>query len=117
MATWDSALKQWGSLSLGKALKPAAELADRGFVMDQTFRNQTLDNKARFSAIMPTAKLFLPNGDAPVVGSVFKNKELAKTYKLLGKKGPSAFYTGAARATRWRRSSRPRRRPRARRCR
>ncbi|GAA1575997.1 gamma-glutamyltransferase [Kribbella sancticallisti] len=94
LATWNSALKQWGSLSLRKALKPAAELADRGFVVDATFRSQTLDNKARFAAIVPTAKLFLPNGDAPVVGSVFKNKELAKTYELIGKKGPSAFYTG-----------------------
>jgi gamma-glutamyltranspeptidase/glutathione hydrolase len=94
LATWDSALHSWGSLSLGKALQPAADLADRGFVVDQTFRNQTLDNKARFSAIVPTAQLYLPNGDAPVVGSVFKNKDLAKTYKLLGKKGPSAFYTG-----------------------
>jgi gamma-glutamyltranspeptidase/glutathione hydrolase len=94
LATWDSALHSWGSLSLGKALKPAADLADRGFVIDQTFRNQTLDNKARFSAITPTAALYLPNGDAPAVGSVFKNKDLAKTYELLGKKGPSAFYTG-----------------------
>jgi len=94
LATWDSALRSWGTLSLGKALKPAAQLADRGFIIDQTFRNQTLDNKARFSAVAPTAKLFLPNGDAPVVGSVFKNKELAKTYELIGKQGPSAFYTG-----------------------
>ncbi|WBQ07740.1 gamma-glutamyltransferase [Kribbella sp. CA-293567] len=94
LATWDSALRSWGTLSLGKALKPSVELADKGFVIDQTFRNQTLDNKARFSAITPTAKLFLPNGDAPVVGSVFKNKELARTYELIGKKGPSAFYTG-----------------------
>ncbi|MDX6264776.1 MAG: gamma-glutamyltranspeptidase / glutathione hydrolase [Kribbellaceae bacterium] len=95
LATWDSALQSWGTLSLGKALKPAADLADHGFVIDQTFRNQTLDNKARFSAITPTAALYLPNGDAPAVGSVFKNKDLAKTYELLGKKGPSAFYTGA----------------------
>jgi len=94
LATWDSALHSWGSLSLGRALQPAADLADRGFVVDQTFRNQTLDNKARFSAIVPTAKLYLPNGDAPVVGSLFKNKDLAKTYELLGRKGPSAFYTG-----------------------
>ena len=43
---------------------------------------------------MPTAKLFLPNGDAPQVGSVFKNPELADTYQLIGKKGPSAFYGG-----------------------
>ncbi|WP_433159936.1 gamma-glutamyltransferase [Kribbella sp. CA-247076] len=94
LATWDSALRKWGSLSLGKALKPAAELADRGFVVDQTFRGQTLDNKARFAQIVPTAKLFLPNGDAPVVGSVFKNPDLADTYELIGKKGLSAFYGG-----------------------
>jgi gamma-glutamyltranspeptidase/glutathione hydrolase len=94
LATWDSALRQWGSLSLGKALKPAAQLADRGFVVDATFRGQTLDNKARFAQIVPTAKLFLPNGDAPVVGSVFKNPELADTYKLIGENGPSAFYDG-----------------------
>ncbi|MEU4396299.1 gamma-glutamyltransferase [Kribbella sp. NPDC023855] len=94
LATWDAALASWGTLSLGKALKPAARLADRGFVVDQTFRSQTLDNKTRFSAITPTAKLFLPNGDAPVVGSVFQNNELAKTYELIAKQGPSAFYTG-----------------------
>lgn len=94
LATWDAALASWGTLSLGKALKPAAQLADRGFVVDQTFRSQTLDNKTRFAAITPTAQLFLPNGDAPVVGSVFQNKELAKTYQLIAKQGPSAFYTG-----------------------
>jgi gamma-glutamyltranspeptidase / glutathione hydrolase len=94
LATWDSALRRWGSLSLGKALAPAAKLADKGFVVDQTFRQQTLDNKERFAAIVPTAKLFLPGGDAPQVGTLFRNKELAKTYELLGKKGPSAFYTG-----------------------
>ena len=94
LATWDSALRSWGSLSLGKALQPAADLAKHGFVIDQTFRNQTLDNKARFSAIVPTANLYLPGGDAPVVGSVFRNKDLAKTYELLGRKGTSAFYNG-----------------------
>jgi gamma-glutamyltranspeptidase/glutathione hydrolase len=75
-------------------LQPAADLANRGFVIDDTFHNQTLDNKARFSAIVPTAKFYLPGGDAPAVGSLFKNKDLAKTYELLGRKGPSAFYTG-----------------------
>lgn len=94
LATWDSALRQWGSLSLRQAIKPAAELADRGFVVDETFRGQTLDNKERFAAVVPTAKLFLPGGDAPKVGSVFKNKDLARTYELLGKQGLSGFYGG-----------------------
>ncbi|MDX2969950.1 gamma-glutamyltransferase [Kribbella solani] len=94
LATWDSALKQWGSLSLGGALQPAAALADRGFVVDSTFRLQTLENKDRFAQVVPTAKLFLPNGDAPQVGSLFKNPDLAATYKLIGQKGTSVFYRG-----------------------
>lgn len=93
-ATWQSALDRWGTLSLGKALAPAAKLAANGFVVDKTFRSQTLDNATRFAAIVPTAKLFLPNGDAPLVGSTFKNPELAKTYELIGRKGLAAFYTG-----------------------
>ncbi|WP_329479446.1 gamma-glutamyltransferase [Kribbella sp. NBC_01484] len=94
LATWDSALRQWGSLPLGKALTPAADLADRGFVVDPTFRLQTLENKDRFAQVVPTAKLFLPNGDAPQVGSVFKNPELADTYRLIAKQGASVFYRG-----------------------
>ncbi|ADB33735.1 gamma-glutamyltransferase [Kribbella flavida DSM 17836] len=94
LATWDAALRTWGSLSLKKALKPAAELADRGFLVDQTFRSQTLDNKARFAAVVPTAELFLPGGDAPQVGTVFRNTDLADTYELIGRQGPSAFYRG-----------------------
>ncbi len=94
-ATWESALDRWGTLSLRKAIEPAARLAEHGFVVDQTFRQQTLDNKERFAAVVPTAALFLPNGDAPVVGSVFKNPDLGRTYKLLGKEGLAPFYRGA----------------------
>jgi gamma-glutamyltranspeptidase/glutathione hydrolase len=94
LATWQSALDRWGTLSLRKALDPGTRIAERGFVVDATFNKQTLDNKARFSALTPTAKLFLPNGDAPVVGSVFRNPELAATYKWIGKQGPDVLYRG-----------------------
>ena len=39
------------------------------------------DNKARFAQITPTAELFLPGGDAPAVGSIFRNPDLADTYR------------------------------------
>jgi gamma-glutamyltranspeptidase/glutathione hydrolase len=93
-ATWQRALERWGTLSLGEALKPAIKVATRGFVVDQTFRQQTLDNRLRFGAFTSTSSLYLPGGDAPAVGSVFRNQDLAATYRLLGKQGISAFYTG-----------------------
>lgn len=95
-ATWDEALRRWGTRSLGQSLEPAARLAEQGFVVDATFRNQTLDNKARFAAFPDTARLFLPGGDAPAVGSVFTNPDLAATYRMLGTSGVAkGFYTGA----------------------
>ena len=50
LATWDKALGNWGTLSLGDALAPATKVARRGFKVDETFRQQTLDNEVRFSA-------------------------------------------------------------------
>lgn len=94
LATWQRALRRWGSWSLGRAMAPATRLAGRGFVVDQTFRQQTLDNQVRFEAFPATAELFLPGGDAPAVGSVFRNPDLARTYELIGTRGPRAFYEG-----------------------
>ncbi|MET3811864.1 gamma-glutamyltransferase [Arthrobacter sp. UYEF3] len=93
-ATWERALARWGSLDLGDALKPAIKVATRGFVVDETFRQQTLDNKARFAAFPATSSLYLPGGDAPAVGSIFRNHDLAATYRLLAQQGTRSFYTG-----------------------
>lgn len=93
-ATWQRALDKWGRLSLRKALAPAEQLARRGFVVDETFRQQTLDNQVRFEAFPETSRLFLPGGDAPRVGTRLRNPDLANTYRLLGKRGVGSFYRG-----------------------
>lgn len=93
-ATWQSALDRWGSKRLGTLLKPAERLARDGFTVDGTFRSQTESNQARFADFPDTAKLFLPGGALPVVGSTFKNPDLARTYEELGRKGVGAMYRG-----------------------
>ncbi len=95
LATWDTALKTWGTVSLRTALAGATTVAQKGFVVDETFRKQTADNAARFSAFPATKKLFLPGGQPPAVGTVLTNKDLAATYRLIGRKGASVFYDGA----------------------
>ncbi|GAB7187799.1 gamma-glutamyltransferase [Kitasatospora sp. Ki12] len=93
-ATWDAALRNWGTRSLARNLAPAQRVADEGFVVDETFRGQTADNQARFKDFPATAKLYLPGGKPPEVGSVLRNPDLAATYRLLGKDGVKAFYQG-----------------------
>lgn len=93
-ATWERALQRWGRRSLARNLAPAIDIARRGFVVDATFRRQTLENRVRFEAFPATAELFLPGGDAPAVGSVFRNRDLAATYRLLARRGADAVYHG-----------------------
>ncbi|MEU9395875.1 gamma-glutamyltransferase [Streptomyces sp. NPDC048324] len=93
-ATWQTALDKWGSRRLGSVLRPAERIARDGFVVDDTFRSQTAANETRFRYFPDTAKLFLPGGQLPVVGSTFKNPELARTYRELGRKGVGAIYHG-----------------------
>ncbi|WKU47713.1 gamma-glutamyltransferase [Streptomyces sp. VNUA116] len=93
-ATWDTALRTWGSRSLAQVLKPAERIARSGFTVDATFRQQTADNQSRFKDFPATAKLFLPGGAPPAVGSTLKNPDLARTYALLGERGVSALYRG-----------------------
>jgi gamma-glutamyltranspeptidase/glutathione hydrolase len=93
-ATWEAALDAWGSASLDTLLEPAERLAREGFTVDATFRAQTESNQARFADFPATAKLFLPGGRLPEVGSVLKNPDLARTYAELRSKGARALYRG-----------------------
>ncbi|MFG3546053.1 gamma-glutamyltransferase [Streptomyces sp. NPDC047725] len=93
-ATWQTALDRWGSRKLASVLEPAERLARDGFTVDDTFRSQTAANEQRFRYFPDTAELFLPGGELPVVGSTFKNPDLARTYRELGRKGIGALYHG-----------------------
>ncbi|WP_336923524.1 gamma-glutamyltransferase [Aquipuribacter sp. SD81] len=92
--TWDVALEEWGTLSLARALKPATQLARRGFVVDETFESQTASNAARFDDFTSTAELFLPGGAPPEPGTIFRNRDLAATYDLMARRGVDVLYTG-----------------------
>ncbi|MFF4411195.1 gamma-glutamyltransferase family protein [Streptosporangium sp. NPDC001559] len=94
VAQWELALRRFGTLSLGQALRPAIEVASRGFTVDQTFHDQTASNAARFKDFTSTARLYLPGGAPPAVGSTFRNPELAETYRQLGRRGGSWLYGG-----------------------
>ncbi|MDQ4012045.1 MAG: gamma-glutamyltransferase [Actinomycetota bacterium] len=95
LATWERALARWGRFGLAENLQPAALVAERGFVVDATFQEQTRQNAKRFAQFDSTAKLFLPNGTPPAVGSMLRNPDLAKTYREIGKRGIGALYGGS----------------------
>ena len=95
LATWEAALDEFGTESLKEMLKPSILLATRGFEVDETFAEQTAANADRFEEFPATAELFLPNDAPPVVGSTFKNPDLAKTLRDIALRGTDVFYEGA----------------------
>ncbi|MFC9974781.1 gamma-glutamyltransferase [Spirillospora sp. NPDC127200] len=94
VAQWERALRRHGTRDLGPLLGPAIRVAEKGFVVDKEFRDQTAVNEARFRDIVPTRRLFLPGGRLPEIGSTFRNPDLARTYRELAKRGPDWFYEG-----------------------
>jgi gamma-glutamyltranspeptidase/glutathione hydrolase len=94
LATWVEALDEYGTISLATALRPGIRAASRGFVVDETYASQTEGNLERFRDITSTAETFLVDGEVPEVGSRFRNRDLARTYRRLAKEGPGWFYGG-----------------------
>jgi gamma-glutamyltranspeptidase / glutathione hydrolase len=94
LATWDEALRRFGTRSLPDMLRPAIGVADSGFTVDQEFVDQTAVNADRFKDIVPTRELFLPGGKPPAVGSTFRNPDLANTYREIAQRGIGWFYGG-----------------------
>ena len=106
--------RTFGTWRLGELLKPAERAGQpSGFVVDQTFYDQTAANARPGSRKFPaTAAVFLPGGQPPAVGSTFRNPDMAKAYRELRTHGVASLYGGKLGAGRRRRGAAPaRRRP------
>jgi len=96
---WANALEHYGTMTIAEVLAPAIHVARHGFVIDQTFFDQTNANRDFFDDIPATAALFLdPDGTPRDVGTVFTNPDLARTYERIAHLGPRGFYRGAVAA-------------------
>lgn len=89
------ALEKYGTLPLEVVIQPAIDLAEKGFPMDTTL-NLTLNSRAERLARHPeTRRTFLTAfGDAPGVGTIFKQPDLALTLKRISENGRDGFYKG-----------------------
>ena len=96
---WANALERYGTMSLAEVLAAGIHVADHGFVVDQVFHDQIQQNLDFFDDIPATAALFLDSDGTPRdVGTVFRNPDLAATYRRIAHLGPKGFYRGAVAA-------------------
>ena len=95
VATWAKAVSRYGRGSLAADLQPAIRVADRGFRVNADFRQLTQSDLPELQAYPASRALLLTRAGQPLpVGSLLRNPDLARTYRLLGRYGPSYLYDG-----------------------
>ncbi len=95
VATWARAVRKFGRLSLGDDLQPAIALANHGFAVNFDFNQLEQSSLSTLQAYPASRSLLLtPSGDPLPVGRWLRDPDLAHTYKLIAREGPSALYDG-----------------------
>ena len=79
---WYTLLDRWGTMSFEEVLQPAIELAEKGFPLSEASAND-IAGTAKILKYPSAVKIYLPNGQPPKAGEIFKNPDLARTLKKL----------------------------------
>ncbi len=95
LATWATAVRDYGQLSLGADLRPAIRVARRGFAVNFDFNQLEQSGLSTLQAYPASRSLLLtPSGDPLPVGTWLRNPDLAHTYEMIARRGPAALYDG-----------------------
>jgi gamma-glutamyltranspeptidase/glutathione hydrolase len=101
---WYQMHAKFGALPMRRLLQPAIDYAEAGAPIPQSIAYYWGRNKARLEPEFTAGRLqeianaratYWPGGVTPVEGSLFKNADLARTYRALQRGGREAFYKGA----------------------
>jgi gamma-glutamyltranspeptidase/glutathione hydrolase len=80
-------LAEYGTMSLEQVLKPAIQMAEEGYPIEAQAANGLENAKARIKEWKYSPAVFLPHlgqaREAPVAGEIFKQPDLAATFKKL----------------------------------
>jgi gamma-glutamyltranspeptidase/glutathione hydrolase len=92
--SWADALQRYGTISLAQALAPAIHYAEQGFPVSARLALDIAAEQKLVAQDPELARIFLPNGAPPVVGTLLKQPDLARTLRAIAAGGPAALYKG-----------------------
>lgn len=91
---WFELHAKFGGLPMREILAPAIRYAEEGFPVTEVIAHYWELGGRRLKDEPNFASTYLPGGRAPRTGEIFRNPDLARTYRLLAAKGRDAFYRG-----------------------
>ena len=97
---WQAALERFGRLTFKEVLEPAARYAQNGFPISERIASDwRLPNALPLAGCCTepdpdSIKTWYFDGQPPKPGQIFKNADLARTFRLLQAHGAEVFYSG-----------------------
>ncbi len=91
---WEMLRQRFGTMPLSRLLEPAIRYAEEGFPVTEVIGHGWKAAESSLRKWPDSAATYLPNGRAPEVGEIFRNPNLARSYRLIAEGGRDAFYRG-----------------------
>jgi gamma-glutamyltranspeptidase / glutathione hydrolase len=94
VAGWDDLRTRFGTKEFAELLAPAIEYAENGFPVSEIIAGGWNSSQQSLKPWPDSAKTYLPGGRAPKEGEIFRNPNLARSYRSIASQGRDAFYRG-----------------------
>jgi gamma-glutamyltranspeptidase/glutathione hydrolase len=91
---WFELHERYGRLPMTELLAPAIAYAEDGFPVTQFIADLWQENVGSREDYPGVREIYMPGGKAPQTGDVFKNPNLASTYRMIAEGGRDVFYKG-----------------------
>jgi len=108
VAALEYLVQKGGKLGWKAAIQPAAHIAETGFLVDAVYSRRLSRAQDKLKLFPESRRVFLNVDDGPVQqGSIFRQPDLARTYRKLANQGSQYFYQGefAQRVDSWMRNN------------
>lgn len=91
---WERLHKRFGKLPWKDLFQPAIYYAENGFPVTELIQWDWNNAAYKLRDDENARAVFLPGGEAPRVGQMFKNPQLGHAFRLIAALGAKAFYSG-----------------------
>jgi gamma-glutamyltranspeptidase/glutathione hydrolase len=93
---WHDLHQKFGKLAWKELFSSSIREAEEGFPVSPIIAGYWKASEKKLSAFSTSkATLLLDNGEAPRTGDIFKNPNLATSYRMIAEQGANAFYQGS----------------------
>lgn len=94
LAAFEYAVRKYGRKELRDAILPAADLAERGFIVSKTYATLLGSVSNELAGFRASREIFFKDGRTLQEGELLRQPDLAASYRAIAEQGGKWFYRG-----------------------